>query len=291
MSNTANRQLAIQRLFKAPRELVFRMWTEPEHIKNWWGPNGFTNTISKMDVHPGGGWELIMHAPDGTDYKNRSVFVEVVWLERIVFDHVSGPKYRMTVSFSDKGNDTLVDILMVFDSAEQLEQVIKVFRADEGLQQNMEKLEAYLYRDDSIIKGADDFVIERTFNAPADKVWSAITNRDEMAQWYFDLQEFRPEIGFEFQFSGGPEDRSYLHLCKVVKVVPGRMLTYSWRYEGYDGLTFVTFELIPGGDKTTLRLTHSGLQTFPAGNKDFARGNFEMGWTAIIGDSLIKYLG
>ena len=137
----------------------------------------------------------------------------------------------------------------------------------------------------------EPFVIERTFNASAARVWSAITDRDEMSKWYFDLEAFRPEVGFAFQFKGGPaDDRQYLHLCQVTEVVPGTKLVYSWRYDGYEGISYVTFELIAADGKTTLRLTHSGLETFPANNPDLAAGNFAIGWTHIIGTSLHDYL-
>jgi uncharacterized protein YndB with AHSA1/START domain len=77
------------------------------------------------------------------------------------------------------------------------------------------------------------FVIERTFNAPVLKVWKAITDKDEMKKWYFDLKEFKPEVGFEFRFYGGPdENRQYLHICKITEVIPGRKLAYNWKYDG-----------------------------------------------------------
>ena len=136
---------------------------------------------------------------------------------------------------------------------------------------------------------SDPFVIERTYNAPVHKVWKAITDKEQMKQWYFDLAEFKPEVGFEFQFSGGPDDRTYLHLCKITEVEVDKKLTYSWRYDGYDGVSFVTFELFDEGEKTRLKLTHSGLETFPA-NPDFAKENFAAGWNHIIGVSLKEFL-
>jgi uncharacterized protein YndB with AHSA1/START domain len=136
----------------------------------------------------------------------------------------------------------------------------------------------------------EPFVIERTYNAPVEKVWKAITDKTQMKEWYFDLKEFKPEVGFEFQFEGGTDEHSYLHLCKVTEVVVGKKLTYSWRYDGYAGNSFVTFELFPEGNKTTLKLTHTGLETFPANNPDFAKQNFAMGWTDIIGTHLTKFL-
>jgi uncharacterized protein YndB with AHSA1/START domain len=136
---------------------------------------------------------------------------------------------------------------------------------------------------------AEPFVIERTYNAPAEKVWQAITDKDKMKQWYFDLQEFKPEVGFEFQFSGGSKEKTYLHLCKVTEVEKGRKLTHSWQYDGYPGESFVTWELFAEGDKTRVKLTHTGLETFPS-EPDFARTSFEKGWTSIVGTSLKEYL-
>ncbi len=133
-------------------------------------------------------------------------------------------------------------------------------------------------------------IIERTYNSPADRVWKAITDRDEMKQWYFDLEAFKPETGFEFQFYGGTPEKQYLHLCKVTEVVPGKKITYSWRYDGYPGISYVTFELFEEGDKTRIKLTHEGLESFPADVPDFARKNFVEGWTELIGTLLEEYV-
>ena len=143
-NDTANRELVISRVFNAPKELVWKVWTEPEHIKQWWGPNGFTSTIFQMDVKPGGVWDFIMHGPDGTDYKNKSVYKEVVKYEKLVYDHVSGPKFQFTVTFKEQGKKTLISIQMLFETVELRDQTVKTFKADEGLRQNMEKLEVYL---------------------------------------------------------------------------------------------------------------------------------------------------
>ena len=137
---------------------------------------------------------------------------------------------------------------------------------------------------------SDQFVIERTYDAPIAKVWKAITDKDEMKKWYFDLAAFEAEVGFEFQFLGGSEEKKYLHLCKVTDVVPGKKITYSWRYEGYEGISYVTFELFDENNKTRLKLTHEGLQTFPKDNADFAKTSFAAGWTYILGTSLKQYV-
>lgn len=138
---------------------------------------------------------------------------------------------------------------------------------------------------------AEPFVIERTLNAPLQKVWEAITSKEKMKQWYFDLSDFKPEPGFEFHFPGkGNEGQEYMHLCKITKVEPGKLLQYSWRYRDYPGNSLVTFELFPEGDTTRLKLTHEGLETFPQDTKDFARESFVGGWTYLIGKSIKEFV-
>ncbi|MDB4918361.1 SRPBCC domain-containing protein [Mucilaginibacter sp.] len=136
----------------------------------------------------------------------------------------------------------------------------------------------------------EPFVIERTYNAKPDRVWQAITDKDKMKEWYFDLKEFKPEVGFKFEFFGGSEEKQYLHLCKVTEVIPGKRLTHSWQYDGYPGESFVTWEIFEEGDKTRVKLTHAGLHTFPQDSKDFSRESFTAGWTHIVGISLKEYL-
>src|SRR5882762_10224034 len=97
--NTQDRELRISRRLNAPIELVWEVWTSPEHIAQWWGPNGFSNTITTMDLRAGGEWNLVMHGPDGTDYKNKSIFKEVILHKKIVYEHVSGPKFLATINF------------------------------------------------------------------------------------------------------------------------------------------------------------------------------------------------
>lgn len=143
-SSTEDREIVISRLLNAPVELVWKVWTQPEHIKNWWGPDGFSNTISKMDIKPGGEWDLVMHGPDGTDYKNKSVFKEIIKHKKIVYEHVSGPKFLATIEFEKQEDKTFLKWHLLFESKEEFIRTVKTFRADEGLKQNVVKLEAYL---------------------------------------------------------------------------------------------------------------------------------------------------
>ena len=136
----------------------------------------------------------------------------------------------------------------------------------------------------------ESFVIERIFDAPIKKVWEALTDTNEMKQWYFDIASFKPEVGFEFEFTAGSPEKSYLHKCKVTEVVAGKKLSYSWRYDGYPGNSVVTFELFEEGKKTRLKLTHEGIETFPNHLADFAKESFAKGWTHIIGISLKDFV-
>jgi len=136
---------------------------------------------------------------------------------------------------------------------------------------------------------AELVVIERTFNAPIARVWKALTDKNEMKRWYFDLKEFKPEVGFEFQFTVEHEGFTYAHHCKIKEVIPGKKLVHSWRYEGYEGDSQVMFELFAEGNQTRLKLTHEGLETFPK-LPAFARKSFMKGWTEIIGSALKDFL-
>ncbi|MDI9256830.1 MULTISPECIES: SRPBCC family protein [Flavobacterium] len=143
-NDTTDREINFSRLLNAPIDLVWEVWTNPDHIKNWWGPNGFTNTIHKMEIKPEGEWNLIMHGPDGTDYDNKSIFKEVVLHQKIIYEHTSVPKFTSTIQFESIANQTQLHWKMLFESKEEMIEVVKKFNAADGLRQNVEKLEAYL---------------------------------------------------------------------------------------------------------------------------------------------------
>jgi uncharacterized protein YndB with AHSA1/START domain len=138
-------------------------------------------------------------------------------------------------------------------------------------------------------ESADAVVVERTLNAPVAKVWKALTDVDQMREWYFDLEEFKPEVGFEFEFVVEHEGNGYHHLCRVTEVISQEKIAYTWRYKGEPGDSLVSIELSPEGDKTRLKLTHTGIETFPK-TPAYARKNFEAGWTAIIGTEFKQFV-
>ena len=144
MENTNDRELVLTRVLNAPADLVWEVWSQPEHIAQWWGPDGFTCTIEKMDLRPGGEWNLVLHGPDGTDYDNKSVFREVIPGKKLVYEHMSYPWIMATIDFEEQGEQTSIRWHMLFESAEVFHQVVKVYGAEEGQKQNVEKLAVYL---------------------------------------------------------------------------------------------------------------------------------------------------
>ena len=133
-------------------------------------------------------------------------------------------------------------------------------------------------------------VIEQTYDASPTEVWQALTRPELMKEWYFDIPDFRAETGHAFSFLAGGECNKYWHVCKVTAVVPEKKLSYTWAYKEQPGQSEVTFELIPDGNKTTVRITHTGLETFPDNLPDFAITSFTEGWTYILGTGLKNHL-
>jgi uncharacterized protein YndB with AHSA1/START domain len=148
--STAEREIVISRLFDAPRKMVWEAWTDPKQVALWWGPKGFSTTIERMDVRPGGVWKQVLHGPDGTDYPNESVFVEVVPYERLVYTLSGGRKgaslVRMekTTTFEEEAGGTRVTMRAVFPSALARDQNVREYGSIEGGRQTLQRLADYL---------------------------------------------------------------------------------------------------------------------------------------------------
>ncbi len=286
---SSKQELVLTRTFDAPRELVFKAWTDPKHVAQWWGPSGFTNPVCELDARSGGAIRIHMRAPDGTVYPMTGVYQELVAPERLVFtssalDVAGQPLFEVltTVTFAEEGGKTTQTLrARVTKKTEGADTYLDGMEA--GWTQSLERLASHLSAE------SGPLVIERTFDAPVARVWQALTTKEDFDRWYFKIKEFRPEVGFEFRFYGENEGVKYEHRCKVTEVVPGKKLAYSWRYEGHEGDSLVTFELFDEAGKTRLRLTHAGLETFPR-TPAFARGNFVGGWTELIGTNLKQFV-
>jgi len=140
-------------------------------------------------------------------------------------------------------------------------------------------------------KNEEPIIVEQTFKASVDTVWNAITEIEQMRQWYFEsISSFKPEVGFETHFNVESQDRNFLHLWKVTEVVPFKMLAYNWKYENYPGDSFVKFELFEENKMTKLILTHQVLEDFPDDIPEFKRESGVEGWTFFINNRLKEFL-
>jgi uncharacterized protein YndB with AHSA1/START domain len=136
------------------------------------------------------------------------------------------------------------------------------------------------------MKQVQPLVLERIYAAPVAAVWSALTDSAQMKQWYIDWKGFKPEVGCEFSFDANKNGTIYVHLCQVKEVIPNKKISYSWRYQGHEGNSLVTWELFDEGENTRLKLTHEGLETFTV----FKRENFLQGWTHFVNTALLEFL-
>jgi uncharacterized protein YndB with AHSA1/START domain len=199
-SNTAEisteRKLTITRIFDAPRALVFRAWTDPKQVAQWWGPKGFTNLVCEMDVRPGGALRIIMRAPDGAEYPMKGVFREIVEPERLVFsnialDHKGDPVLEglTTVTFAEHGGRTMLTLQtsavgLVADALEKLAGM------EEGWTQSLERLaELVAHLKNASTAGVDTqpsepvLVITRVFDAPRSLVFRLWTDPKHARHW------------------------------------------------------------------------------------------------------------
>jgi uncharacterized protein YndB with AHSA1/START domain len=290
-SPTADREIIISRTFDAPRELAWRAMTDPRHIVQWWGPNGFTTTIEQMDVRPGGAWIYIMHGPDGTDYPNRSVFKEVVHPERLVFAHggsrAGGPEadFIGTWTFEAIGNQTKVTIHMVFPTASQRDTVVREYGAIEGGHQTLARLAEHL---PAMGVDARHVILERLLDAPPALVFQCWTDPKHMVRWWGPAGFTNPVCEMDVRVGGAwrivmraPDGTTYPCQGVYLEIVPPERLVFTniaTDTDGnpvLDGLTIVT--LAEQNGKTRLTVNTAATALVPDAVKYLP--GMEVGWT------------
>jgi uncharacterized protein YndB with AHSA1/START domain len=288
-ANFVGQEFTIVRELAAPRDLVWRACTEPNHLAQWWGPKGFTAPVCEWTAKPGGRIFVVMRAPDGADFPMGGEFREIVPPEKLVT--VTGAldgngkmlfEFLHTLTLAETSGKTRLTMhSRVISATPEAGRYLGGFET--GMTMSLERLGEHL------AQNTEPLVVERIYHAPVESVWQAISMKEKMQQWFFDVKEFKAEVGCEFGFVVEHEGNTFDHRCKVAEVIPEKRLAFTWRYQGYDGDSLVSFDLFAEGEKTRLKLTHLGLEKFPK-LPQFARENFAGGWTSLIGTELEKYL-
>jgi len=143
--NLSNYEVVTTRVFNFPRQSVYKAWTNPNHLKNWWGPKGFTNTFHEFDLRAGGKWKFIMHGPDQANYPNESEFIEIVEPELLVFNHLSNPAFQVRTEFEEVTSvSTKVTFRMIFPTQELFD-ALKNYVPEKN-EENFDRLEVELQK-------------------------------------------------------------------------------------------------------------------------------------------------
>lgn len=178
-----NNKLKITRVYDAPLKSVWDAWTDPKQVAKWWGPRGFSITTHSKELKTGGHWHYTMHGPDGTDYPNKTVYLEVDKYKRLVYDHGANDDqpalFRVTVVFTESGNKTLMDMTMSLASPEAVEQIKKIIKGADG-NSTWDRLAEYLEKEAT---GKEKFVINRSFDIDIESMFDAWTIPEQIVAW------------------------------------------------------------------------------------------------------------
>jgi uncharacterized protein YndB with AHSA1/START domain len=181
----ANRSstITLTRVYDAPLRLVWEAWTVPEEVAQWWGPRGFTLTTHARDLRTGGHWHYTMHGPDGTDYENTTHYLEVVPMQRMVYDHGGHrdrpPLFRVTARFSEHGGRTQLDLGFTLATPEAADEMRAFIRKANG-ESTWDRLAEHL---DKRTSGQERFHIARSFEAPVERIYDMWTDPAHLARW------------------------------------------------------------------------------------------------------------
>ena len=290
---TAPRAIAASSVFDAPRDVVWRMWTEPDQIAQWWGPEGFTNSIDSMDVRRGGAWTFVMHGPDGRDYDNKIVYMEVVKPTRLAYDHVTGPRFHTAVVFTALGDRTKVSMRMLFATTALRDRTAKEYGAVAGLHQTLGRLADHLAGRAPSPNTPREVTLTRVFLAPRDRVWRAWTDPEEVTKWWGPKGFSAPGVSIDHRVGGkfrlgmrgvGLDgiERDNWNVGEYREIVPLQRVVASMHFADAEGnpvpashyglpgdwpdevLLTVTFEDLPEG-KTKVSVRERGIPDIVAG--------------------------
>lgn len=286
-------------------DTVWNALTDPEKLRIWF-------TDIEGDFRPGAEIRIFFQDKDRTVTKglivtmNEPVLFEFTWEDELAswkLEKLGSNRTRLTLEYSRLADNYAVSVPAGWHQLiDQLETVLDgrttpyPFGTDpteerKALQREYRK--AVVNEFPELLEKLNDddtIVIEKLFQANIDDVWKALTDKDQMKQWYFDLKEFKAEKGFVFEFTAGDEHKKWKHRCQIIEVITYKKISYTWQYPGYEGISLVTWELFKEEGGTKVVLKHFGLDTFPPEVPELHRRNFLEGWNTIIGESLENYL-
>lgn len=294
--STADREMVIERVVKAPRELVFAAWTDRAHIGNWWGPRGFRTTTTEMDVRPGGVWRFTMHGPDGTDYLNRIVYTAVERPERLAYDHFGegdhdNIQFTSEIVFTEiSPSETRVTLRNIIPTAELCRELIEKHGAIEGGQQTLERMSEHV-----ALSAENVLVLRREINAPRALVYTAWTEKAHLVNWFFPpsftllLGEFDVQPGGRWRFGMRHPEGAEIYGGGVYRdVIPPHRLVFTHRWEKADPAkefdTVVAVDFLEVGGRTMIEFRQAGLPT-----ADHIKSHLQ-GWSEFL-DNLSGKLG
>ena len=186
-------EIKLTRIYDAPVKIVWDAWTQNDQVAQWWGPRGYTLTIHSHDLRSGGLWHYTMHGPDGTDYVNKSRYLEVIPLSKMVYDQGGNdeqkPMFRVTVLFAESNGKTQMDMTMTLPSPEAAENTKKFIKKANG-NSTWDRLAEYLEQGTS---HREIFVINRSFQAPLETLFKVFTDPDHLSRWV-------PPTGFTMKY-------------------------------------------------------------------------------------------
>jgi uncharacterized protein YndB with AHSA1/START domain len=264
MNDATSREITLTRIVDAPCDLVFKAWTEAEHLQRWWGPDGFTVSSASSDPREGGAFEIVMHGPDGNDYPLTGTYREFKPPHRIVSDMTaSGPdgapalQAVATLTFVDHDGKTEIT---VHERADALipEAALMLAGMEIGMVQSLRRL-------DDFLTGAADrqIVLTRMLEAPRDVVFDAWTSHEHLQHWYgpngftitTEAIDVRPGGVWTFTMHG-PDGVDYPNELAYEQVVRPELLTFEHRSPGTDDPGFfgsVSFDDFMGNTVLTMR--------------------------------------
>lgn len=271
-------QVILERTYNAPIERVWRALTDVHQMKLWYMP---TLTSFQPEV----GFETRFSVGKGKEWPHLWKITEVIPNKRISYEwRFEGFPGNSHVTFELTPDGDKTRLVLSHIGLETFEGDKNPGLEPHNFQEGWTQLIGTSLKD---FVEREQVILERTYNASPRRVWNAITDPEQMKQWYLPIEDFRAEVGFETEFDHHALDKVFPHMWKVTEVVPGERISYEWRYKNFPGNSVVTFQLVPDGDGTRIILTHTGLDSF---RPNLAPENFKEGWEYFIGSQLKNFV-